>query len=250
MKLIGLIAAMNQESNALLRLIGAKKKITLGKFLGYNFNLDHLECVLITSGMGMKRAAEAAQILGKVYAPDALISFGIAGAVETELDIGDVVVARATCKLRGSIPGQVIPLAIWREAAREAMSKALAAQGKHIWTGTAVTTRGSQVGTDQLKDLLHPILEMETAGIAQAAAERNLPVFALRAISDGPNSPLPFDLAKVMDENANLKLGYLAREMLSHPRYGLKFSQLVKNSALAAHTAALALVAGLSNMEL
>jgi len=43
---------------------------------------------------------------------------------------------------------------------------------------------------------------METAGIAGVAVEFNTLLLSLRALSDGPGAPIPFDLGKVMDENA------------------------------------------------
>ena len=54
--------------------------------------------MLVTSGMGMRRASEAARELIKTNAPCLLISFGIAGAVEADLEIGDVVVAEAVLR--------------------------------------------------------------------------------------------------------------------------------------------------------
>jgi len=47
----------------------------------------------------------------------------------------------------------------------------------------------------------NPVLEMETTGIMSAAAEKSIPVLSLRAISDGPRAPIPFDLETMMDKN-------------------------------------------------
>ena len=57
---------------------------------------------------------------------------------------------------------------------------------------------------------MHPILEMETAGIAQVAAENGIPLLSIRAISDGPRAPIPFNLGEMMDEDANLRAGRTA----------------------------------------
>jgi nucleoside phosphorylase len=247
---IGLIAAMPEESAALLRLVKGAKPAAVGALPAKTFDLYGQPCLLVTSGMGARRAAEAARLLAQRSPPQAaprlLISFGIAGAVEADLRIGDVVTAGAVCQLEHNAPGPLHALAAWPEPAREAAAQALARHGARLLAGTAVTTGGSQVREGQLAGLVHPILEMETAGITRVAAEHGLPCYALRAISDGPIAPIPFDLGEMMDADANLRTGRLLREMLRHPRIVLQLRRMLQNSRLAAGNAALALAAALS----
>ena len=105
METIGLIAAMPQESAALLRQVKGWKRIAVGKLDCKAFELHEHNCLLVTSGMGMRRASEATRQLIESHSPRLLISFGIAGAVEADLEIGDVVVPEAYCKLEHGIPG-------------------------------------------------------------------------------------------------------------------------------------------------
>jgi nucleoside phosphorylase len=247
MATIGLIAAMTDESNALLRHIKNWKRITVGSYRGHRFELAGRTCILVTSGMGIRRAAEATRALAAEYNLQLLISFGIAGAVEPELEIGDVVAAESFCQLDAGVPGLRLPLASLPNAAREAVVRALAERGARLFTGTAITTGGSQLSSQETGALPHPILEMETAGIAQAAAEKKIPLFSLRAISDGPRAPIPFDLGEVMDADANLKIGKLLKAILHNPKLLLQASRMSRNSRIAADNAAVALIAALSN---
>jgi adenosylhomocysteine nucleosidase len=249
METIGLIAAMTQESEAMLRHTQGWKRSALGPLRGRSFELSGQTCLLVTSGMGVRRAGEAARNLLDKSSPRLLISFGIAGAVEAELEIGDVVVAEAFCRLEQGIPGPLLPLACWPEAALEAASRALTQRGAHLFTGTAVTTGGSQVTQDQLGEMPHPILEMETAGIAQVAAEKGIPLLSLRAISDGPCAPIPVDLGEMMDEDANLRAGRMLKAVIRHPGVVLQARQMLRNTNLAADNAAIALVAALSQLK-
>ncbi len=246
MEPIGLIAAMTQESNALLGCIQGGRPIALGLFCGHSFELCGQTCVLITSGMGVQRAREAAQTLVEMVAPRRLISFGIAGAVESDLGIGDVVMAEAVCRLEQGVIGFPLPLEPWPEPAREAAARALTRRGARLWAGTAVTTAGSQVAEGQLGEMRHPILEMETVGIAQVAAEKGIPLSSLRAISDGPCAPIPFNLGEVMDKDANLQAGRLLKAIIRHPQIVFQSGRLVRNSRIAANNVAVALVAALS----
>jgi len=248
---IGLIAAMTQESDALLRYIKGWKRIALGSFRGKSFEMSGQTCLLVTSGMGVRRASDATRNLIEMYRPRLLISFGIAGAVEADLEIGDVVTAEAVCRLDQGIPGPLLPLASWSEVTREAIAQELVRRGARLWVGTAVTTGGSQVMEDQLGGIMHPmhpILEMETAGIAQVAREKEVPLLSLRAISDGPRAPIPFNLDEIMDEDANLREGRLLKELVRHPKIVFQFKRMMQNTRIAADNAAVALVAVLSQL--
>ena len=244
---IGLIAAMPRESDALLRLVGPWQRVALEPLRGYAFKISGQECVLVTCGMGIRRAHEATRRLVDIISPRLLISFGIAGAVEADLEIGDVVLANAFLQVNQGVIGPVMPLAAWPDGAQGAAGKALASLGAHLFTGTALTTGGSQVSADRLGGLEHPVLEMETAGIVGVAADNGIPLLSLRSISDGPRAPIPLDLGDVMDENANLMAGKLLKLVLRNPRILFQSRQIMRNSRLAADHAAIALVAALSS---
>jgi len=244
---IGLIAAMPGERDALLRLVGPWQQVALESLRGYSFKISEQECVLVTSGMGIRRAHDATRRLVDRISPGLLISFGIAGAVEADLEIGDVVLSNAFIELNQGVTGPVMPLAAWPDGAQGAAEKALASRRAHLFTGTAITTGGSQVSADRLGGLAHPVLEMETAGIARVALDRGIPLLSLRAISDGPRAPIPIDLGEVMDENANLIAGKLLKAILHNPRILVQSRRMLRNSRLAADNAAKALVAVMSN---
>jgi len=248
MDVVGLIAAMTQESTALLRLVKPWERIAIGRLPAYTFSLSGHPYVLVTSGMGVRRAGEAARLLVKQCSPRLLISFGIAGAVGPDLEIGDVILADAYCRLDHGIPGSLLPLTHWPETAREAAAQALSGGAKRILTGTAVTTGGSQVSQSQLGGMPHPVLEMETAGIAQVAAEHGLSLLSLRAISDGPNAPIPLDLSEVMDDDANLRISKLLGVVLHNPKVVFQSGRMMRNNKIAADRAAVALVAALSKL--
>jgi adenosylhomocysteine nucleosidase len=87
---------------------------------------------------------------------------------------------------------------------------------------------------------------METAGIAQVAAERGIPLIALRAVSDNPQAPIPLDLEMVYDDEYNLQIGQIIKTVLRHPGMLFRSTQVGRNIRTAADNAAIALVAALS----
>jgi len=246
METIGIIVAMPQESDAVLRLSGQRARTDFGKHRCYRFRISGRECWLLTSGMGIQRAAEATRILIDAASPQLLVSVGIAGAVNADLEIGDVVASRDTCLFEDGNAGPFQPLARLSEAAWQAAEKALQPGGKGLYPGTAVTTHGAQPVQQLLEHMKNPVLEMETAGIISAAAEKSIPVISLRAISDGPRAPIPFNLEQMMDENDNLRTGVIIQTILGHPRMLPQLVRMGHNSRLAADNAALTLLAALS----
>jgi len=208
--------------------------------------LGEWDCVLVTSGMGLVRALDGTRALLEGTKPQLLISFGIAGAIEVELHIGDVVISSKTALLENGRTAQAQALTNPSQPAWEAIRRTLEPMGASLTSGTAVTTRGSQVFLKGQSEIIHPILEMETAGIAQAAAAAGIPLLSIRSISDGPEAPIPFDLEKIMDEEYNLMPGKLIQAILRDPRILLKSRRMIRNSGRAAEHAALAVIAALS----
>ncbi len=246
METIGIIAAMKQESQAVLRLIEQRNCSDVGPFRCQRFRLADRDCWLLTSGMGLKQAAQAARTLIDAADPQLLVSVGVAGAVNADLEIGDVVASGHACLLEQGLPGPFQPLALLSDAAWQAAVQALQARRASPYHGTAITTRGSQFIQHQPEQMINPILEMETTGIAQVAVEGGVPLLSLRAVSDGPRAPIPFNLEALLDEQYNLRTGEIIKTILRHPQMLLQFRQMGRNTRKAAENAAIALVAALS----
>ena len=249
METIGIITAMSQERDAVLHLIKRWERTTLGPFNCSRFRFLDRDCLLVTSGMGLRRAADATRVLIEMTHPQLLVSVGVAGAVNSDLEIGDVVVSRRTCLLDKGRPGPFQPLTFLSDSAWQAAVQALQPRQVRLLSGTAITTRGSQFVQDQPKELVNPILEMETAGIAQAAAGYGIPLLSLRGVSDGPRAPIPFDLEAAMDEEYNLRMGKIIRTILGHPKIIPQLVQMSRNATKAASNAAITLIAALSQPE-
>ncbi|MGD0751848.1 MAG: hypothetical protein ABSA23_10620 [Anaerolineales bacterium] len=247
METIGIVAAMSQESNALLRLIEQRNRSDLGPYRCYHFRILDRECWLLTSGMVFQHAAQATRTLIDAASPQLLVSVGIAGAVNPDLEIGDVVASSDTCLIdKEGVRGPFQPLARLSQAAWQAAKMALQPGGASLYPGTALTTHGTKFIQQQAAQPSNPVLEMETAGIAGVAAQQGLPLLSLRAISDGPRAPIPFSLEKMMDEHDNLRTGAIIKSILGHPRMLPQLVRMGRNTRMAADNAALALFAALS----
>ena len=240
--MIGLIAAMPEESGALLRRVPGWKACRLGAFRGYRLRIGGQNCLLVESGIGQQHAGEATRTL-LAEGPRMLISFGVAGAVRADLRIGDVVAARHTCRLDQGTAGALIPLFELPGEARRVATRALQPYGARLLDGVAVTTRGEQAILKQPGEMENPVLEMETAAIAAEAAQAGVPLLALRGISDNPQQPIPLDLGAVLDAEYHPRIGKLLEILLRRPQILLQLRRMRHNTSLAADHAALAVLA-------
>jgi len=255
----GLIAALPEESSAFLRQLLIWEVSRLGAFPGWRFRLGGLDCRLVQSGMGPKRAAEATRALlaeispgdaapsgnrgGEVAGVGGILSFGVAGAVQANLQIGDVVVVRSVCQLEQGVAGPLARLADLPGEARQAAAEALRARGARLVDGTAVTTRGEQKLDSQSAEMENPVLEMETAAIAAAAAQAGVPLLALRGISDNPQEPIPLDLAEMLDGEYRLRPGKMLEAVLRRPHILPLLRRFQRNTRQAAENVAAAVIA-------
>lgn len=250
METIGIIAAMSQECRALLRCAGKTERAMLGPFRCYRFQLSGRNCLLVKSGIGFKRAMEAARMLIATVHPQLLISFGVAGAVRDDLKIGDVIVAGQTFLLDKCKESQFHRLVLLSDEAWLAAMQVLGQRSNRLVHGTVVTTRISDATRFLPKEMAHPVLDMETAGIAQAAFEHRIAVLGLRAVSDGPNEPLSFDLEAMTDEDFNLSILKAAKMVLRRPKLALGSFQIIRNVRKASENVAAALAAVLGQADI
>lgn len=197
---IGIIGAMEEEVEALRARLQNPQKLQRASMDFYSGNLNGMEAVIVRSGIGKVNAGICTQILADVFQVDAVINTGIAGSLDADIDIGDVVISTDTVQHDmdaigfGYEPG-IIPrmeTSYFRadpalvDKAREACQEAV--PEIHVFTGRIVS--GDQFVSDkEVKSRLISqfggmCTEMEGAAIAQAAWLNHIPFVIIRAISD------------------------------------------------------------------
>lgn len=93
---VGIVCAIDEEFSALCRHISIDKRTTLaGKALAIGTKSD-ATIVIIKSGMGHINSAAATTLLITMFQPSALLFSGIAGSLNPELNIGDVLIGEQT----------------------------------------------------------------------------------------------------------------------------------------------------------
>ena len=170
----------------------------------------HRDWLLEISGIGPHAATAAARKLAS-RGSEAIISWGIAGGLSSTLSIGDLVVPEQVRRDERLYPVDA--------TLRAALAHRL---GVPIHGGTLITT-SEVIRTPETKAELHRAhgvvaVDMESAAIAEVAAEHGIAFAAIRAISDTASDPLPRGMTLAVDpETGSLRPSGVARLLLTRP---------------------------------
>ena len=158
-------------------------------------------------GPGRDKARRAADAALKEGA-DALISFGVCGALSRTLSTGEVL-CPARIKLQGGSDLEVT--AAWRAAAPEPL----------ISPVDALLTNSVPVLTTQDKAALASraeAVDMESYGVAEAAHKAHVPLLVLRAVSDDADAAIPPSALAGMRPNGRNSAVLTALRLLTRPQ--------------------------------
>lgn len=222
--MIGIIGAMEEEVTKLKQQM---QDIVVSKKACMEFNkgtLSGKNVVVVRSGIGKVNAALCAQILADDYHVDYIINTGIAGSLDNEINIGDIVLS--TDALQHDVDavafGYELGVIPRMETSTFTADENLIALAKKlcekvnpdicVFTGRVVS--GDQFIADKtVKERLvsnfSPLCtEMEGAAIAQAAYLNGIPFLIVRAISDkadnSANMDYPTFEAKAIEHTVKL----------------------------------------------
>ena len=208
-KKIGIIGAMEEEVEALRGKLTYVKTTSRASMDFYAGKMGNKEVVIVRSGIGKVNAGICAQILVSQFGADTLINTGIAGSLDAQIDIGDMVISTDAlhhdmdATVFGDPAGQIPRMdTLSFPADKELVKKAVAANEKanpdiHTFTGRVAS--GDQFISDKevkerIVSLFHPMcVEMEGAGIAQAAYLNKVSYVIIRAISDKADNSATMD---------------------------------------------------------
>ena len=200
MKKIGIIGAMEVEVARLKADMEIKREVKKARMNFCEGILNGKEVVVVRSGIGKVNAAVCTQILADEFGVDGVINTGIAGSLNAEINIGDIVVSTDVVHHDmdavnfGYEPGQIPQMDVFSFEADKAMAD-LAEEVCEKVNPEIKVFRGRIVSGDQfvadkavknrITEQFHGFCtEMEGAAIAQAAYLNAIPFVILRAISD------------------------------------------------------------------
>lgn len=206
---IGIIGAMEEEVAVLKTSMEVDEVVNYASMEFCKGTLCGKQVVIVRSGIGKVNAGICAQILADKFNVDKIIHTGIAGSLDAQIDIGDVVVSTDLVEhdmdatLFGDPLGQVPRMDTFSfPADPELVEKAVAANEEanpDIKTFTGRIVSGDQfVSSPEVKEKLvahfqAKCTEMEGAAVAHAAYLNKISCVIIRAISDKADNSATMD---------------------------------------------------------
>lgn len=227
--MIGIIGAMEEEVQELIADLAFAEKKTVASMDFYKGTLYGKDCVIVKSGVGKVNAALCTQILADFYKPEALINTGVAGSLDAQINIGDMVVSEDAVQhdmdasAVGDPVGQVPRMDVLAFPADPVLvKKAVEANQKanpDIQTFTGRVASGDQFISGgekkkQIQENFHArCAEMEGAAIAHGAYLNKIPYVILRTISDKADGSVQMDYP-TFEKQAIVHCVRLLRELI------------------------------------
>ncbi|MCM8711017.1 5'-methylthioadenosine/adenosylhomocysteine nucleosidase [Clostridium sp. SYSU_GA19001] len=208
---IGIIGAMDEEVEILLREIKLQKKVFKAKMEFNHGILWGQEVVVVRSGIGKVNAAVCTQILIDNFNADCIINVGIAGGIGKDIYPGDVVVAESLVQhdmdtsAFGDKIGQIPRLDTFDfKCDSDLVAKAKKAceflKEGNSFTGIIATGDQFIAHVDKIRWINEEFsaiaCEMEGGSIAQVCYLNNIPFVVIRSISDNANNGAHMDFEK------------------------------------------------------
>ena len=205
---LGIIGAMDVEVAILKEKMTEKTVTTVGRMEFCQGRLAGCDVVIAQCGVGKVHAAMCAQTLCDRFGVTHLVNTGIAGSLDNDLDIGDVVVSRDVmqhdfdCYHFGYPMCKIPGLDVVAFPADETLMAMAYEASEHLKPGHTkigrVATGDQFVAAQELKNRIIErtaanCTEMEGGAIAQVAYVNGVPFVILRAISDKADNTAEMD---------------------------------------------------------
>ncbi len=221
---LAIMGAMEEEIEPLLAHFDNVNVIEFANNKYYEVNYKGLDIVVAYSKIGKVFASLTATTMIEKFTCDTLLFSGVAGGINPELKIGDLIIADKLCQHdlditafghpNGFVPGGKVFVETTKSL-RETAKKVASENNLKVIEGTIAT--GDQfVHSNERKDFIQSTfnadaLEMEGASVAVVCDALNVPFFILRAISDTADMDAGFDFDEFLKSSAKNSADYLIK---------------------------------------
>ncbi len=200
MKKIGIIFAMKEELDELLKRLRLDREYDIFDLKFYECRFEDKTCVLVESGIGKVNAARCTQILIDNMKVDYIFNIGVAGGLSDKLNIGDLVIGDKLIQhdfdltafnyTKGYIPN----LGDYVSSDDYLISVATSCMEDGNYNVLLGTIASGDIFctekwmSEKIANKFNALcVEMEGASIAQVCYLNHVPFLVIRSISDVPN---------------------------------------------------------------
>lgn len=234
-KKLGIMGAMPEEVEGVVSLMSNPKKKVIGPRVYFEGNIEGVSVVVAISGWGKVASAVTTSVLIHEFQITELIFTGVAGAIHSNLRIGDIVIGKRLIQhdmdARPLLKRFEIPTLhkTYMESSSKQVEMAIKAvenlimndafyhsflalermnlQKPHLFVGDIAGGDTFFSDSNQKMNLLSMLpsvlcVEMEGASVAQVCYEYNIPFIIIRTISDSADENSSIDFISFIKEIA------------------------------------------------
>jgi len=221
---IGILCAMREELEPILEQVEIKEVVEHGKNKFYKAKFKNMDLILAYSKIGKVNSATTATIMIEKFGAQKLLFSGVAGAVNEDLKIGDLVIADKTCQhdvdltVFGYEPGYIPESKVYFECDKNLNLIAKRVADKmNVRLKEGIIASGDQfVHSKERKEWIKKTfnaiaIEMEGGAVGCVAWTLSVPFFMLRAISDTAEEGAGVDFDEFLEESSKVSAEFLIK---------------------------------------
>ena len=213
-KNIGIIVATPEEMKELKNIMAESEKIRIFNLDFYKGKINDKNYVLVKCGVGKVNAARTTQILIDKFDIESIINVGVAGGLNNDINIGDIVIGEKLVQhdfditAFGYEKGYISETGKFFESDRNLIERCKKIKIENVQIILGTIASGDIFCTDiKMKEKIgskfnSDCVEMEGASIAQTSYLCNIPFLVIRAISDIPNGKNQIDYEQFVEKAA------------------------------------------------
>jgi len=224
--MIAIMCAMREELEPVLEKVEVKEIIEYARNKFYLAKFEDKDLVLAYSKIGKVNAATTATVLIEKFGAKKILFSGVAGAIDSDLKIGDLIIATKTCQhdvdltVFGYEPGFIPESQVYfdcDENLNEIAKKV--AKKLNIKLKEGIIASGDQfIHSKEKKEWIAKTfkasaIEMEGGAVGCVTWTLDVPFFMLRAISDTAEEGAGVDFDEFLEESSKISAKFLL-EML------------------------------------
>ena len=229
--IVGIIGAMDEEVASLKAAVESPENTSIAGMEFCKGKLDGLDVVIVQCGVGKVNAGVCAHTLTNLFGCTKIINTGVAGSLDAQIDIGDIVVSTDavqhdfTAEAVGFAKGEIPYTGLYAFPADEMMRKAAVEAARavtpdmHVFEGRVCSGDQFIASKEQKERIISGFgglcCEMEGGAVAQVCYLNKTPFVIIRAISDKPDGSANVEY-ETFKEKAAERCAAIVRYMVTH----------------------------------
>jgi adenosylhomocysteine nucleosidase len=220
-----ILFALRREARALLRTFSPQQPLSGAPCRARLCGLPGRMVLMLETGIGAERTRMALEWLLDNYRPKLVLSAGFCGALDEDLQVGDLILATEIVDTQSRIWPTTWPDELTRGRAK------LVRRGRLLTVSRMLTTPAEKEAHYQRWSAA--AVDMESALVAQGCSQAGIPFGGLRAVSDDAHTALSPRLASLLTGSRASAFRLLAA-LARSPRLAGELWRLARQTHLAA----------------